>query len=153
MRIDWTRILWNFGEDMCYQTQMPFVFVILFSDIGQCFWPVLKTVLKIKNPATLGYFWIKYCIFSTHFKSLNCCRLLTRYKQQQTEFRNYRQTDIPYFCLTRAYIWSIWVYLKSKPKLRMALLNYDNNKDSLISSILLFLKVISLLYGIHMVHI
>ena len=26
-----------FGEDMCYQTQMPSIFVILFSDIGQCF--------------------------------------------------------------------------------------------------------------------
>ena len=29
-------------------------------------------------------------------------------QQQQSEFRNYRQTEISDFCLTRAYIWSIW---------------------------------------------
>ena len=28
-----------FGENMCYQIQIPFIFVIFFSDIGQCFWP------------------------------------------------------------------------------------------------------------------
>ena len=27
-------ILLMFGEDMCYQTQMPLIFVLYFSDIG-----------------------------------------------------------------------------------------------------------------------
>ena len=31
---------------MCYQTQMSFIFVILFSGIGQCFCPARKNNLK-----------------------------------------------------------------------------------------------------------
>ena len=37
--INETHILWEFGENMCYQTQMAFLFMILFSGIGQCFRP------------------------------------------------------------------------------------------------------------------
>ena len=29
---------------MCYQTQMPFSFLILFSDIGQCFRPIQTNI-------------------------------------------------------------------------------------------------------------
>ena len=37
--IDSTHNLWKFVEDMCYQTQILFIFEILFSDIEQCFRP------------------------------------------------------------------------------------------------------------------
>ena len=52
--IDKTYILWKFGEDICYQSQMPFIFMIFFSEKGQCCQPAPKTVLKIKYQATLG---------------------------------------------------------------------------------------------------
>ena len=39
MRIDYAYIFYKFGEDMCYQTQILFIFVISFADIGQCFRP------------------------------------------------------------------------------------------------------------------
>ena len=40
MCTDLTYILWKFGEDMCYQTQMPLIFVIFFQAyIGQGFRP------------------------------------------------------------------------------------------------------------------
>ena len=41
-----TYILLKFDEDMCYQMQMPFTFVILFSDIGQCCRPDQKNGFK-----------------------------------------------------------------------------------------------------------
>ena len=44
-------ILLKFGEDMCYQTQMPFIFVIFFQTQGNVFEQRLS---KIKNPATIG---------------------------------------------------------------------------------------------------
>ena len=43
-----THILWMFGEPMFYQTQMPLICLILFSDIGQCFRPAQKKS-KTKN--------------------------------------------------------------------------------------------------------
>ena len=39
---------------MYYQTQMPFIFVILlFSDIGQCFHPAVKNSFCNKNSGML----------------------------------------------------------------------------------------------------
>ena len=49
MYFDKTYILWMFGENMCYQTQMPLIFVILFSNIyGSVADLPRKTASKIK---------------------------------------------------------------------------------------------------------
>ena len=45
---------------MCYQTQMLLIFLILFSDIGQCFCPAQTKSLENQNPATLGLFRLRY---------------------------------------------------------------------------------------------
>ena len=47
------RALSKFDELMFNQTQMPFIFVILFSDIGQCFRPAQIKGLENQNSATL----------------------------------------------------------------------------------------------------
>ena len=65
--INWKHIQWMFDEAMCYQTQMPFILVILFSNTGQCYWPAQK----IKNSDTLGQFRTKYGIISKYFRPLH----------------------------------------------------------------------------------
>ena len=37
---------------MCYHTQMPFIFVTLFSDIGQCYQPAQTMSLENQKAAT-----------------------------------------------------------------------------------------------------
>ena len=61
----------NFGENMCYQTQMPPIFCDIFSDIGQCFCPATTKSLKIKNQATLESFKIIYLTISKYFRPLH----------------------------------------------------------------------------------
>ena len=39
---------------MCYSTQMPFIFVILFSDIVQCFRPAQTKIYEDQNRTMLG---------------------------------------------------------------------------------------------------
>ena len=47
----------KFGGAVCYQTQMPSIFVIFFLDIEQCFHPATKNrVENIKNPVIWPFF-------------------------------------------------------------------------------------------------
>ena len=60
-----------------------------------------QSVTKIKNLATLWKTKTIYHTFSKYLRPLH--------DALQSECRNYRQTDISYFCRKLVYIWSIWV--------------------------------------------
>ena len=83
---------------ICSQTQMP----VYFSDIGQC----CRLVSKIKNPAPLrstNMIYLIHIAFSNLY--ISWCRLERGHRRRrQTEFQNYRKTDISQNCLKRAYI-------------------------------------------------
>ena len=104
MCIDQTPILWMFDEYMCKQTQMPFIFVTIFSDIGQCFRPDQIQSLENQKSRHIRIILNDY-IFLVNISSLyiNQCRLQTGYRRPQTEFRNHRQTNISYFCFMLIY--------------------------------------------------
>ena len=90
---------------MCYQIQMSLIFEIFFSDIGHCFRPAQTKCLENQK---FGYL----SVFLVNIPNLyiNWCRLYTRYRMTTD-----RIPKLPtirhffYFCLTRTYIWSIWV--------------------------------------------
>ena len=46
--------MWKFDDAMCYQTQMPFTFVIFFSDIGQCFFSLPKQRVSKINMSNMS---------------------------------------------------------------------------------------------------
>ena len=90
---------------MRYQTQMPFICMIFFSDIALVGPAQTKSLENKKKSASLGLSRIKYDIISKYSKPPHkMAKAGSRYRpQQQTELQNYRQTDISYFCLTRTY--------------------------------------------------
>ena len=86
---------------------MSFIFVLFFPDIRQYFRTFLKKGLENKKLATLEQFRIIYGTLSKYFRPLD--KLMQAVDALQTEFRNYKQTVTSHFCLTRTYIWYIWV--------------------------------------------
>ena len=57
---------------MCYQTQTLLIFVMYFSDIGQCFHlATKKSAENKKKPATLGLTRIIYLTFSKYCRPLD----------------------------------------------------------------------------------
>ena len=75
--INWTYI--NIVKSIYYQTQMMLIFVMYFSDIGQCFQPAQENVWKIKNLAPLGSTTIIYLMTVTDDDRQNS-RIIDRQK-------------------------------------------------------------------------
>ena len=93
---------------MCYQTQMPFIFVILFSDIGQYFQSAQTNSPENQKSYPDRIILDKIRYFLSFY--ISWCRLQTNYRRlRQTEFLNYRQIDTSYFCQT-IYIY-IYIYI------------------------------------------
>ena len=65
-------ILWKLCEAaMCYQTQIHSIFVIFFSDIGQCFAPCPNKDSRKSKIRTLGSFGKIYLTFNKYFMPLH----------------------------------------------------------------------------------
>ena len=58
------------GESIFYQTQMSLSFLILFSDIGQCFHPAQTKSFENQKSTNVGIIRIIYPTFSEYFRPI-----------------------------------------------------------------------------------
>ena len=49
-----------FGDDMSYQTKMPLTFVMYFSDIEQCFPPVIKNSVGNQKSGSVSRMYLNF---------------------------------------------------------------------------------------------
>ena len=76
---------------------MPLIFVMYFSDIGQCCRPAQKNGLETQKPATLGISRIIYGIFSKYFRPLHKLGYAGSRSKGSGDRQNSRITDIQTF--------------------------------------------------------